>query len=381
MRKLRADWIFANHDLLPQAVLELDADGTVLDVRAATPLDGDAEYFQGLICPGFVNAHCHLELSYLKGHIPMGTGMAGFILRLQSLRSHFPEEARIAAAIAATDSMATRGIVAVGDICNGPSALAAKAAHPEIVFHNFVEVFGMQPDRAEEIVLNALALVQQLGPRSSLTLHAPYSISVALRNRVLDYAATRGWLQSIHVLESAEERQLFAELDGPLMDFLRGLGMGFQAHTYASPIDFVLEHFPPKVPGLLVHNTQMLPGEIADIAGRFPDLNFVLCPLANRYIHGTLPAMEAFADFADRVCLGTDSLAGNQQLDIFAEMQCLQTEKGLPTELLLRWATVNGARALGLDASRFQIVKGHCPTLLHLTGFGPEQSHLPAVTT
>lgn len=347
----------------------------------AHPGDGDATYLAGLLCPAFVNAHCHLELSHLKGKLPTGTGMAGFITRLQSIRNDFSEAERDSAAHEAAAAMQARGIAAVGDICNGTSTLAAKAAHPEITFHNFVEVFGMQSGRVEEIFLGALDTARQLGPRASITLHAPYSISIPLRDRVLKYARARGWLQSFHLLESVEERQLFADLEGPLMDFLHELGLGFQAHTYASPIDFMLENFSAETSGLLVHNTQMQAAEIDDIAHRFPKMHFVLCPLANQYIHGTLPPAKAFAAYPDRVCLGTDSLAGNNQLDIFAEMQCLQAELGLPSELLLRWATVNGARALNLDTSQFEIQVGNRPIILHLSGMDSMAPILPSTTT
>lgn len=380
MRKLRSDWMMTDRGLLSDAVLQLDADGVVTDLRAALPEDADAEYLPGLICPAFVNAHCHLELSHLKGMIPRGTGMAGFIGKLMGIRSQPTPEERAAAIREAAQAMYGRGISAVGDICNGESTLALKSSMPEMDWFNFIEVFGSNPGQSEEIFHAALRLLPQMGRRSSITLHAPYSVSKPLLNQVLDYAKRRGWLQSIHLLESAEERQLFADLGGPLLDHLRNLGLPFQGHTHASPAEYLLERFPENVPGLLVHNTEMTPAEIADIAARFPKMYFVLCPLANDYIHGTCPPAQDFAAIPERVCIGTDSLAGNDRLDIYSEILRLQQKTDLPTEWLLRMATTNGATALGLPREKYELANGHQPHLLHLTHFNPDEPTLPTST-
>lgn len=366
--------------LLSNAVLELDGEGLVTDLRMALPDDADAEYHSGLICPAFVNAHCHLELSHLKGLIPRGTGMAGFIGKLMGIRSNPTPEERAAAIQEAATSMHDRGISAVGDICNGESTLAVKESMPEVDWFNFIEVFGSNPGQSEEIFHTALRLLPKMGRRSSITLHAPYSVSKPLRNQVLDYAKRRGWLQSIHLLESTEERQLFADLEGPLLDHLRNLGLAFQGHTHASPAEYLLERFPENVPGLLVHNTEMTAEEITDIATRFPKMYFVLCPLANDFIHGTCPPAGDFAAYPDRVCIGTDSLAGNDRLDIYSEIQHLQQKTALSTESLLRMATVNGAVALGLPREKYELAIGNHPRLLCLSNFNPDDPALPTTT-
>jgi cytosine/adenosine deaminase-related metal-dependent hydrolase len=380
MRKLRSDWMLTDQGLWRDAVLELDAEGLVTELRPAGDEDATAEYLPGLICPAFVNAHCHLELSHLKGMIPRGTGMAGFIGKLMGIRSTPTDEERAAAIREAAQSMYDRGISAVGDICNGETTLPIKASMPEIDWFNFIEVFGSNPGRSEEIFHTALRLLPQMGKRSSITLHAPYSVSKPLRNQILDYAKRRGWLQSIHLLESKEERQLFADLEGPLLDHLRNLGLAFQGHTHASPAEYILERYPENVPGLLVHNTEMTAGEISDIAIRFPHMRFVLCPLANDFIHGTCPPANDFAGYADRVCIGTDSLAGNERLDIFSEIQHLQQKTELSTEMLLQMATVNGAMALQLPREKYELAPGNTPHLLHLSNFKKDDPALPAAT-
>lgn len=376
MRKLASDWLFTGTALLPHQTIVFDNAGKVEGIEPG--IAEDAQHCEGLVSPAFVNAHCHLELSHLKGKIPPSTGMAGFVRRLQALRDQSSEEDKAAAMEQALFAMHEGGIAAVGDICNGLASLAVKRSHPEFIFHNFIELFGLNPGMAEDVFFRGLDLLREFGRHSSITPHAPYSMSVALRDKLLQYAHRREWPLSIHLLESPEERQLFESLEGPLMDFIRDIGAVFQAHTYRSATDFVTAALPLNCNVLLVHNTEMQPEELAQLVNGWPRSYFVLCPLANQYIHDRLPDAPMFTAYPDRICLGTDSLASNASLSILAEMHCLQAAYGLPTALLLRWATRNGALALGLDVSRFQVTVGSQPTLVHLPGFSAAAPQLPA---
>lgn len=367
MHKLAADWLFTGEELLPRRTLILSEAGVVESIEEGVTTD--AAYHPGLLGPAFVNAHCHLELSHLRGRIPRHTGMAGFVRALQPIRDQFSEEDKGLAIEAALQEMHRGGIAAIGDICNGSITLAPKQDHPEFLYHNFIELFGLNPSAAEEVFFRGLDLLREFGRHASITPHAPYSMSIALRDKLLGYAQRREWPISIHLLESREERQLFEDLEGPLLDFIRDIGAVFQAHTYHTVIDFVTESLPHNCDVLLVHNTEMNPQELAQIVEGWPRVRFALCPLANRYIHNRLPDARMFADYPGRICLGTDSLAGNDQLSILAEMHCLQSEFDLATPMLLRWATLNGAEALGLDASRFRVAVGSHPILIHIADF------------
>ncbi len=379
MPKLASDWLFTGTALLEQHTIVLDDQGVV---TAITPgIAADATRVHGLLSPAFVNAHCNLELSHLKGLIPRHTGMAGFVRALQPIRDRFSEEEKAQAMEDALAEMRTGGIAAIGDICNGLASLPIKRSHPEFTFYNFIELFGLNPNMAEEIFIKGLELLKEFGRNSAITPHAPYSMSVALRDKLLQYAQRRAWPQSIHLLESREERQLFEELDGPLMDFIRDIGAVFQAHTYRSVTDFVLEALPTNCNTLLVHATEMETAELSRIMNGWPLAHIVLCPLANAYIHDRLPDAILFSAYPDRICLGTDSLAGNDRLSILAEAQELQAKFDLPTALLLRWATLNGAVALGLDASRFQVSLGSKPQLIHIPSFLGQLSTLPEAST
>lgn len=361
----------------PHTAVVVDDGGMIVSVEDAAPGD---ELLPGLVCTGFVNAHCHLELSYLKGQIPEKTGMAGFVRALQSIRDTFSPKQRLAAAQQAADEMYASGISAVGDIANGDSTLPIKQSHA-LRFHTFVELFGLQPGQAGDIYERGEALVEQFpAKQASLTIHAPYSISAILRDLVYERARVLETPISVHLLESQEEVQLFRDLDGPLMQFLHDIGAPFQGHTFSSPAEFVLNSelemgLPLNVdlPFLLVHMTEADDHTLTQISEDY-FANIVLCPGANRYIHDRLPHLDFFVGKRDFVCIGTDSLASNHQLDMVAEMRLLQQScPELTTELLLDWACMNGAFALGLeDELPCEIAVGQPADLVHITHLEPE---------
>ena len=377
---LTADCLYAGQGrLIAPAWLQFNTKGILQAWGEGKPNAPADRHLQGLVFGGLVNAHCHLELSHLKGKIPEGTGMAGFVRTLQPIRAKFSEEEIMAAANEAAQRMWSLGIAAVGDICNGTASKQAKDSMPEMVFHNFIEVFGLDAARSDTLVSNAIDLAEVMGPRSSITLHAPYSISIALRNQVQAYAQAREWPQSIHLLESIEERQLFESLDGPLMEMLRDFGAPFPGHASASSVAYVLPTQPANCPTLLVHVTQITAQEI-ELAKETlgPNAYFVLCPQANQYIHGTLPPVLLLVQANAQICIGTDSLAGNHDLDIWAEMRLLQAAFGISTATLLQWAIDNGCKALGLDASTFLPTPGHAFRMFQMPEFLAEGQSIPS---
>lgn len=374
MCSLSADFLFTPDGLLPGQRLDLDPDGTITRIAP-----GRAEvHFPGLLAPPFVNAHCHLELSHLAGAIPKHTGMAGFIEALQGIRNDYTDEDREAAIALAIEQLAQTGTGAIADICNGPHSIAPKAAQPEIHYHNFCEVFSLDPRQADPAFERGLDLAARFSKPANATLHAPYSMSPRLRDLLCRHTAARQVPLSIHLLESAQERQLFDSLEGPLFDLFRKWGLPFSPSTYESPLDYLLESLSPEATALLVHCTELRPEEHARITADWPKAYFVLCPRANAYIHDRLPDAALFAQAPERVCIGTDSLAGNDSLDMLEELKLLQAAQQTPTGTLLAWATHNGARALGLPMEAFSIAVGHRPKLVHISELHAENANFTA---
>ena len=371
MQSISADFVFTSEGLAKECILEMDAEGRIDFIGK-----GRVEtHLPGIIAPPFVNAHCHLELSHLAGELPRGTGMAGFIEQLQGIRNAWGDGEREMAISAAIEQLEGSGTGAIADICNGPHSIAPKAAHPGIIYHNLCEVFSLDPRQADTAFERGLDLATQFTRPANPTLHAPYSMSPRLRDLLCRHTAAREVPLSIHLLESAEERQLFEDLEGPLFDLFRKWGLPWSPSTYDSALDYVLERLPRKTVSLLVHCTEMRKDEFKKVVEGWPKAYFVLCPRANDFIHGSLPDAKLFAQAPDRICIGTDSLAGNDSLDMLEEIKLLQSTQGIPTETLLQWATHNGARALALPQDSFSIALGNRPQLVHISQVAGENAN------
>lgn len=368
MRKFRAEYVFDGRVMHQHAVLCCEDDGRVVDLLPAAD-DLDAVYVEGLLCPGFINAHCHLELSHMRDRIPQGTGLVDFLLQVMQNREASAEDMMQAMQQADAD-MLKYGIVAVGDIANRPDSLPVKLGS-QLRYHTFVEALGALPDQAAAQYSRANEVLQAFARQhlsASLVPHAPYSVSEALL-RLISHQESPV-IQSIHNQESAAEDQLFRYGTG---DFLRLFEwLHLPPHTVPrsgkSSLQTYLSVLNPQNRLILVHNT-FSHREDLDLALRvLSEVYFCLCPGANRYIESRLPDLHLLMDFSDRIILGTDSLASNRHLSILEELKLLQ--EGYPDLNLsesLRWATWQGAKALGMDKHLGSFDRGKRPGVLQVS--------------
>ena len=341
---ITADLIFTPEGWLADHLLELGEKGEIMQLRKVRPGD-EVHSYKGLLCPGWVNTHCHLELSALKGHIPMGLGMTGFIAEIFGKRNAFTDKEKRLAVEKAMRKLIARGTVAVGDICNSAISLRPKREIPELFTHSFIELLGMDALRAESILAEGLALADLFeGMAHSITPHAPYSVSTPLLREIYQLD---NQLRSIHLMESLAERELFEHEGGPFRSFYNKFNLPYQAFGIKSPWQYVTADLSVNEAVIWVHCTEMKPEELDELAGNYPNSMFCLCPRSNYYIHERLPDIHHFLPFEDRVCLGTDSLASNHSLDIFDEIRFLQREyEQLSLHTLIKWGTMHGAKAL-----------------------------------
>lgn len=370
-----ADFIYTPDGLLQSQVLEINAAGYIAAVRPKVEGE-DALHFDGILCPPFVNAHCHLELSILQGQIPMHTGMTGFAQGVVSQRRLFSDTDAQNAIIDTIQNARKTGTGYIGDICNAEISIAPKHQALDIYFHSFVEVFGMREEKAQEIWEKGVQLLAQFqviddsNHSSSMTLHAPYSLSSALIQIAARQYKASPAIASIHFKESQEEVEIFEKGTGAFAEFYRNIGLSFEGFSVKTPFAFVSPAFSTHQPILWVHNTACDASDIAQISAQFPHSYFCLCPRSNLFIHHTLPDMQAFASVMDRVCLGTDSLASNHSIEILEEAKCLQTHfPHLSLQQLLDMLIVNGRAALGLQRhlGAFQVgEKAECVHISHI---------------
>jgi len=368
-----ADYVLpVSGEAVRDGVVEVSDDGKVIGVFSADDprLVGQSiSKHRGIITPGFVNMHCHLELSHLKGAIPKKTGLIDFIQHV--IRYRDAEESQIRQAMADADrEMYKNGIVAVGDHANTAVSAEVKRNSP-IHYHTFVEALAFEPELAEQKMTEATAVAEQFDRASvSITPHAPYSVSKDLLRLVLDDARRRKKPLSIHNQECEEENRFFRYKSGQFLDFYEQLGKDtscFKAQARNS-LQTLLPHVSPGTPILLVHNTYTSSKDIFFVERQGRDVTWCFCPKANLYIEATLPKLNSFLQYAHSITLGTDSLASNEGLCILSELKTLHRHfPELALTETIKWITINGARFLGIDHTFGSLDKGKRPGLNLLT--------------
>lgn len=365
---ISADWIYpVDVDPIENGALVIDTDGTILKVLTApeaASLEGVLHY-DGMLIPGLINTHCHLELSHMKGLIEEQTGLHNFIKEILAQRQQ-PTEDILAAMKRADEEMYHNGIVAVGDISNLLLSKSVKE-QSKIYYHTFVEVFGFNRP-SEPIIESGRQLKDNFLPlKASVVPHAPYSVSSSLFDKIATVTQDDD-ISSIHNQETMGETELFETGTGAFANFFADLGIAQnEAHnTGRNSLQYHLPQLAKNVNTLLVHNTFSTEADINFAKAQHQKLFWCLCPNANIYIENNLPDVELFIKEGVKVTLGTDSLASNHQLNILAEMQTIQQHKKVAFNELLKWATLNGALFLGIDSQYGSLTVGKKPGILHL---------------
>jgi cytosine/adenosine deaminase-related metal-dependent hydrolase len=384
MRRLKftAERIFTGMEwAAPESVLIMDAEGTVEGIVPICEAGDDILRVEGTLCPGFVNAHCHLELSHLKDAIPPGGGLVPFLKNVVAMRN-FDRERITASMQEAERELYANGVQAVGDICNSTDSLAVKT-QSRIRWTQFIEVLCLTDRKAAERIAHYRSIRdtfrrQESGEaskeglwRSNLSPHAPYSIS-PLSFRMID-GETEDQVVSLHNQETPGEDELYRKGTGPFLSLFERLGENANPLpvTGKSSLQSVLPHFKRRQSLILVHNTFTTREDLAfadayaDETGL--DLHYCLCPNANLYIEGLMPPVEELMSGDRNLVIGTDSYGSNRQLDIASEMRTLlERVDGLGLETVLRWATFNGARALRREDELGSLSIGRKPGLVLL---------------
>ena len=362
MRKIAATYLFTPQSQFQKnALLVCENDGTILDIVTKNePFREEAgvEFYSGILVPGFVNAHCHLELSHLHNRIETGLGLGKFIGRINHLRDTNEQDLQRVMQVADRKMWAS-GIAAVGDISNSTRSLVTKQKS-KIYYHTFVEVFGFHPSRAERAFTLAEKIQTEFldgGLKASIVPHAAYSVSESLFEKISAKAEEGVMILSVHNQESAEEEIFFKEGNGPIPDhYQQNLKLDvshWQARKERS-LEFILKRISKQNQLLLVHNTFINENDMEVLnKERSPENTFlVVCPNSNLYIENHLPPIDLLRQSGFPVCIGTDSLASNQQLSVLEEMITIQKHfPEIKLEDLLNWACNTGARALDIEST------------------------------
>ena len=371
--KFKADQIFTGTEILSgDHVLICDQNGVVEAITNERDAGDDVQQLTGLLTPGFVNCHCHLELSHMKGLIPEKTGLIDFVFKVVTQR-HFIEEEIFDAIEKAEAEMICNGIVAVGDICNNNFTLRQKLQH-NLNYYNFIEVSGWLPELAQIRYSRAKGYYDHFAtslPNTSLVPHAPYSVSNELWQML--QAGFHNKVVSIHNQETVFEDELFIQNTG---DFVRMYEMMkldtlFYKPSGKSSLQTYFQKLDAAAKVILVHNTFTQQQDLDFVKTARPSDNvaYCLCINANQYIENAVPPVEMLRANGCNIVLGTDSLASNWSLSIIDEMKTISKYfPGISLQELLGWATINGAKALQMDNLLGSFEKGKKPGVVLLEG-------------
>lgn len=357
-RKIASHYALIDERLERNIVVEVDDTRRVIAIERCSNLDSCAnvEFYPGILIPGMVNAHCHLELSYLKGAIAEGTGFAGFARAIGAVRNNYTTEERIAAASLSDAQMWEEGVEAVLDIANDELIMDVKRKS-HIAYTTLFELFGLTTQSLD----NHLAMAQRHA-HSSITPHSTYSLQDQIFR---DACAANNAVISVHLLESDDESELYTHR-GSLAEWYRRMGWECDFLGYGTPARRIAGSIERNRSVVLVHGCRATEEDIATLNNHFINpVTWVLCPESNRYISGLTPPVTLLRHMGSNIAIGSDSLSSARSLSIIDNLRQLS---GIPLSELLGWATIGGARALRMDDTIGSIAIGKRPGLAIIEG-------------
>ena len=378
IRRIAASYVYTLESAEPlrNGFVEYDEnDGTIIRTGVCEDPSSE-EILQGALVPGFVNAHCHVELSHLHGKFYKGSGMAGFIDQINALRDWAGREVKQELVQKWMDKMWNDGVSAMADISNDDSSFDIKASH-DMYTRTFLEVFGSEPEMCEGVMADVTALdalAQEKGIDAAPTPHSCYTMSPALLGASAAAGLAKGYI-SYHSQESQEEEDLLLTGTGAMYENRVRNGMSTPPVTGESSLKYFIDRLSAVVPApydqhiLLVHNVCLQQDDI-DVAKKvMNNVYWAICPLSNIFIHNALPPVGLMRKNALDIAIGTDSLSSNDDLSMIKEIVCIHENfPEVPMNEIFTWASLNGARFLSKDDVLGTIAPGKKPGIVLVDG-------------
>lgn len=370
MRRFSAQYIITcTGEILKRGIITTDNQGLITEIADTggnPPELSSTEFYNGIIIPGFVNCHCHLELSGMYKQMDNHTGLGEFLRTLGERRRKdiIDNKKHIAEA---DNIMYKKGVSACGDICNTGNGFEIKEESP-VSYINFLEVFGIDQLKADKRISEVMELKKEADKYSSssyIVPHSFYSMSRTLMKMIKELGSGNE-ITTIHFKESAQETELLKHAGGDLMESYRAMGINSDMLQDRIPdhITGIREYITGSGNLILVHNT-FAGKEDIETAARRGNCFFCLCPRSNLYIENELPPVNTLINQEAIIVIGTDSLASNISLDMLEELKIISSNfPAIPLEELVSWATINGARALKTDDVFGSIENGKRPGLV-----------------
>ena len=375
IRRIAASFVYTldADEPIKNGYVEYDAaDGRIVAVGECGP---DDEVLSGAIVPGFVNSHCHIELSHLHGKFRKGTGMAGFIDQINALRDWAGADVKARLTQEWMDKMWKDGVSAMSDISNDDSSFKVKSSH-KLYTRTFLEVFGSEPEMCEGVMADVTALksvADAEGIDAAPTPHSCYTMSPQLLSASSAAGLESGYL-SYHSQESQEEEDLLISGSGAMYENRKRSGMSTPPVTGESSLKYFIDRLAAAKPApydehiLLVHNVCLKQADIDAAKKVMNNVYWAICPLSNIFIHNALPPVPLMRRNGLDITVGTDSLSSNDDLDMVKELVCIrQNFSEIPMNEILVWACLNGARFLSKEKALGSLTPGKTPGIVFVS--------------
>lgn len=318
--------------------------GTFTEIRKA--FTGEVvDLGERALLPGLINAHCHLDYTDLRGKIPPGQSFADWIRAINAEKATLSEQDYADSITAGFAEAARSGTTTIANLTAFPK-LAATMEEPIRTWW-FGELIDVRnPDDAESIADEA-ARTLKAKKHWGLAPHAPFTASAALYARCEEIARREEVPLTTHLAESRDEMQMFRDATGPAFDFLQAIGRPMDDCGRQTPFALFRRTRTLDERWIVAHLNEL---DIADfdLLATTPKFHIAHSPRSHRYFgHAPFP-FERLRELGFNVCLGTDSLASNSDLSLFAEMrEFLGKNPAVSPRTALEMTTTNGAAALG----------------------------------
>jgi len=303
-----------------------------------------------ILLPGLINAHCHLDYTMLRGKIGPQHSFADWIGAINAAKAALSEGDYVASITAGLAEARRYGTTSLLNLEAFPELLPRLPRPPLRVWWCAEMIDLRKPVNAREVFE---ALHDSFRSREDwlggvgLAPHAPYTASSDLYRDASEMAQKEGVLFTTHLAESSEERQMFRNASGPLFNFLKAIGRPMDDCGRETPLSSAMGHQPVEDRWIIAHLNE-LDEQDFQLLARAPKFHIVSCPRSHSFFGHTPFALERLRALGFNICLGTDSLASNSSLSLFAEMrELLRKETTLSPREVVGMVTVNAALAIG----------------------------------
>lgn len=355
--------------------ITLNEKGEIIEIfqlNDAEPERENTVFFNGILTPGFVNTHTHLELSFFDGVFQPGGSMVAFLRQIDSLRVEVNQQIINEALRKAYQTLAEDGQVAYGDISNQADTVPFKREE-EFDSITFVEMFGANETLADKAFAEGVKAQEAFHKagvkRAYLSPHAPYSVSHHLWE-LMAPALEEAPIFSLHFAETAQEWEYMRTGKGAIDNLYKNIWHREVDLPNQEQHIQLIEHY-AKLGKLvlLVHCVRLERDEMTRLA-KFPGISIALCPASNLFMEGRLADIEGMRASGLNITIGTDSLSSSPSLSVLDQLKILNSYyPNIPIAELIKWATANGAKALGFNHLG-KIEEGKAPGVNLISGPG-----------